>query len=551
MKKALDISKHQTAYNAAVAAARGISAVFCRVAYAETKDPKFEEYAAATLGAGMALGAYGFCTWHYQDKNNGSVDAARVLMRRQTSYWAAAARLAGVNSWIGIDLELEAGHACGLSKGDLTMLANEAAAMLTEAGLHPVVYASVSWLCERMNADAITCPLWVARYYWDPNDPDFPGANNGAIPGSGTYTKAMQEWGDKISMWQFGRIGYADTYGVQHGSNSVDRNWLYIEPVTAQPSASAAPLVDGLATLCVGPASSGDQKAIIQLAETLAVPATIWDDGSVVVGPLSKGDQQAIYTLAEKLLLPCVVCENAGNDNPGMESGSNPEQPAVSTADAVQSAAPAMNPPYRLPFNGKQRITSPYGQRILNGASDWHAGFDIVADEDKQVRAVIGGTVKSSTIVAKSTGDLTWQWGNYVKVLGTDGQYWFYCHLASRAVKVGDVVQTGDVLGVMGNTGYSFGAHTHLEVRDANNKALNIATVLGIANKAQSLVQAATASSKVVTTANLNIRTAPGTEFGKIGLLPTGETVQIIEQHTNWGYIAARGWVCLDYTKHV
>ncbi|NLS84136.1 MAG: peptidoglycan DD-metalloendopeptidase family protein [Ruminococcaceae bacterium] len=204
---------------------------------------------------------------------------------------------------------------------------------------------------------------------------------------------------------------------------------------------------------------------------------------------------------------------------------------------------------YRLPFDGKQRITSPYGYRTLNGARVWHNGFDFVGDEDKRVRAIIGGVVKSSTIISKSTGNITWQWGNYVKVLGADGNYWYYCHMASRAVKVGDTVKAGDVLGVMGNTGYSFGAHTHVEVRNAANVTLNIAIVLGITNGTQILVQAATSDGTVTVTAILNVRSAPATSYSKVATLAKGEVVQISEKHENWGYVSGKGWICLDYTS--
>lgn len=137
----------------------------------------------------------------------------------------------------------------------------------------------------------------------------------------------------------------------------------------------------------------------------------------------------------------------------------------------------------RLPFNGRNRMTSPYGTRVLNGVAGWHAGIDLVGDDDKTVHSVCAGTVYSSTMVAKSSGDLTWQWGNYVCVKGDDGRYYYYCHLASRAVAKGARVKEGDVLGVMGNTGYSFGAHTHFEVRKSDRRTtLNAADALGIKN---------------------------------------------------------------------
>jgi hypothetical protein len=58
------------------------------------------------------------------------------------------------------------------------------------------------------------------------------------------------------------------------------------------------------------------------------------------------------------------------------------------------------------------------------------------------------------------------------------------CHLASRAVAKGQKVTKGQKLGVMGNTGYSFGAHTHFEVRKkGTTTTVNPSDVFGIPNK--------------------------------------------------------------------
>ena len=134
------------------------------------------------------------------------------------------------------------------------------------------------------------------------------------------------------------------------------------------------------------------------------------------------------------------------------------------------------------PFESyKYKVTSPYGQRTLNGASQFHSGVDLVGDGTKAVCAVCDGTVLQSRIVTDKS-NATWQWGNYVSVQATDGTVHYYCHLDSRAVKKGDKVKKGQRLGIMGNTGYSFGAHLHFEVR-RNNKAINAAEYLGIPNK--------------------------------------------------------------------
>ncbi len=134
------------------------------------------------------------------------------------------------------------------------------------------------------------------------------------------------------------------------------------------------------------------------------------------------------------------------------------------------------------PFeSNKYRLTSPYGQRTLNGVAQFHGGVDLVGEGGTAVCSVCEGTVVVSQIITDKS-NRTWEWGNYVAVQASDGAIIYYCHLASRAVKKGDKVKKGQRIGIMGNTGYSFGAHLHFEVR-RNNKAINAADYLGIPNK--------------------------------------------------------------------
>ena len=136
-----------------------------------------------------------------------------------------------------------------------------------------------------------------------------------------------------------------------------------------------------------------------------------------------------------------------------------------------------------IPFDcDTVKLTSPYGERTLNGRTDFHGGYDLVGVGSWEVVAAEGGKVVRSRIVTDKQ-NLTWQWGNYVCVKTEAGQYHYYCHLASRTVYEGQTVQAGDRLGVMGNTGYSFGAHLHFEVREAGGKAtICPESVLGIPN---------------------------------------------------------------------
>lgn len=134
------------------------------------------------------------------------------------------------------------------------------------------------------------------------------------------------------------------------------------------------------------------------------------------------------------------------------------------------------------PFMGGEfRITSPYGYRTLNGTRSFHGGVDVVGISSKNVCAVAPGIVVVSQMITDYNNP-TWQWGNYIAVAGDDQHIIYYCHMSERIANVGDRVEIGDVLGIEGNTGYSFGSHLHLEVRTANNQQINAADYIGVPN---------------------------------------------------------------------
>lgn len=137
-----------------------------------------------------------------------------------------------------------------------------------------------------------------------------------------------------------------------------------------------------------------------------------------------------------------------------------------------------------IPFaSRKAELTSRYGMRTLKGVTKPHDGYDLVGIGSKDVVAVEGGVVVYSRIITDKSND-TWEWGNYVVIRTASGKYHYYCHLESRAVSAGQTVKAGDKLGVMGNTGYSFGIHLHFEVRQADGRTpINPEYVLGIPNK--------------------------------------------------------------------
>lgn len=110
-----------------------------------------------------------------------------------------------------------------------------------------------------------------------------------------------------------------------------------------------------------------------------------------------------------------------------------------------------------LPVNGSTGISSHYGGRMLNGSYEWHPATDIYAPTGTPIYASNAGVV----IVSE------WHdsYGNYVVIDHGDGKATLYAHMSMRIAAVGQSVSQGDVIGQVGNTGYSFGSHLHFEFR--------------------------------------------------------------------------------------
>lgn len=132
-------------------------------------------------------------------------------------------------------------------------------------------------------------------------------------------------------------------------------------------------------------------------------------------------------------------------------------------------------------YNGRFKVTSPFGKRILNGATDNHKGIDLVGLDSKYVCAAVGGVVGASCIITDKS-NRTWEWGNYIRIDGDDGNKYYYCHLSKRLVNVGKRVNVGDHIGIEGNTGYSFGSHCHFEVRNASGVSIDPTPFIKIKN---------------------------------------------------------------------
>ena len=130
-------------------------------------------------------------------------------------------------------------------------------------------------------------------------------------------------------------------------------------------------------------------------------------------------------------------------------------------ADTVAIAAARKKTSDGMAFAGdfvlpvKAETSGVYGsRRTYNGKErNWHKGHDLAAPTGTPVRAPADGVV----ILARDT----FMNGNLILLDHGYGVTSLYAHLSAMDVKVGQVVQQGEVIGAVGTTGRSTGPHLH------------------------------------------------------------------------------------------
>ena len=106
---------------------------------------------------------------------------------------------------------------------------------------------------------------------------------------------------------------------------------------------------------------------------------------------------------------------------------------------------------HTMPCDG--HLTSGFGPR----KGRMHYGVDLKLQTGDPVKSAFAGMVRISKY--NST------FGHVVVVRHFNGLETLYAHLSERRVQPGQQVEAGDLIGLGGNTGRSYGSHLHFEVR--------------------------------------------------------------------------------------
>lgn len=130
---------------------------------------------------------------------------------------------------------------------------------------------------------------------------------------------------------------------------------------------------------------------------------------------------------------------------------------------AGQRLAPRRKDTFKLPVNAP--MSSRFGYRVhpIFGDTRLHTGLDFAAGAGTPIRAAGPGRV----VWAGPRGG----YGNLVAIDHGNGLATLYAHQSRLDVTVGQKVATGEVVGLVGSTGFSTGPHLHFETRELGTPA--------------------------------------------------------------------------------
>lgn len=229
------------------------------------------------------------------------------------------------------------------------------------------------------------------------------------------------------------------------------REALAAERASSTPSLSLAQM------LRAGAASGARQKVGVAMAATGLVLAVTLPSTQAVEAPSIQASSVASVETVVSAAADVPITFAA----PQIGSSLNPDGQLKETLKVEASNVTPQAAKGTLSAPLKNLVpSSPFGDRIspITGQVDeHHTGQDYAIASGTDVLAAASGTVTFS-------GWHTYGGGNRVVVDHGNGLSTSYNHMSSNAVKVGQKVERGALVGFSGSTGASTGPHLHFEV---------------------------------------------------------------------------------------
>ncbi|MEJ6019034.1 M23 family metallopeptidase [Corynebacterium sp. H113] len=161
-------------------------------------------------------------------------------------------------------------------------------------------------------------------------------------------------------------------------------------------------------------------------------------------------DHKADKETAAKQLSTTPMVLASDNFSPSTDLGAQLATAISYNAERVQRDLALRAPTTAKPAEGT--FTSGFGPRW----GSMHNGIDVANAVNTPILAVMSGTVIDS---GPASG-----YGQWIRIKHDDGAISVYGHLETLGVSVGERVMAGQLIGGMGNRGFSTGSHLHFEI---------------------------------------------------------------------------------------
>ncbi|KAA9108498.1 peptidoglycan DD-metalloendopeptidase family protein [Microbacterium rhizomatis] len=209
------------------------------------------------------------------------------------------------------------------------------------------------------------------------------------------------------------------------------------------------------------------------LAVGMTTPAAAVAAASGTITPASvvapAGDVAGAGGQIQAYVAPAEAQSAAIQRDDNFETGTLVEMAGVAGISNPSSSVFTNNPncPIQWPF--AVGVGMSYGFGMRDGTM--HEGIDFTPGDGAHIQAIDHGVVRIST----DSG------GNYGVTIVIDhivdgalvSSRYAHMQYGSRQVQVGDTVEVGEYIGRTGDTGYSFGAHTHFEILAGGTTAID------------------------------------------------------------------------------